>query len=135
MSCHENLFRWIEVSVNDMKRATKFYETAFDIQLSPPTEMESLQLAFFPLTKEAPGISGALVKGGCYTPSHQGTLVYFGVKAIDAALEKIEKAGGKTMLPRKSIGQYGFIAIFQDSEGNRMGLHEAAKGCGDAASA
>ena len=48
------------------------------------------------------------------------------MKNIDAALDRITNAGGKTLFPRRSIGQYGFIAEFEDSEGNRVALHETA---------
>ena len=50
--------------------------------------------------------------------------MYITVPEIDAGLAKIEKAGGKTLMPRMSIGEYGFIAHFEDSEGNRVALHE-----------
>ena len=122
-----NPVNWFEVPVGDMKRATKFYEAVFGFTLAP-NEMGPHQFAFFPMERGAAGAAGTLVKGEGYTPSHQGTMVYFSVDAIDAALKKIVKAGGKTLFPRTSIGQYGFIAHFEDSEGNRVCLHEAAQG-------
>ena len=35
-------------------------------------------------------------------------------------------AGGKTLLPLTPIGEHGHIAYFEDSEGNRVALHQAA---------
>lgn len=122
-----NPVNWFEIPVSDMRRATKFYEAAFGVKLDA-NEMGPFQFAFFPMEKGAPGAGGTLVKGDGYTPSHQGTMVYFRVDAIDPYLKKIVKAGGKELSPRKSIGQYGFIAHFEDSEGNRVSLHEAAQG-------
>jgi predicted enzyme related to lactoylglutathione lyase len=122
-----NPVNWFEIPVSDVQRATKFYEAAFGVKLAP-NEMGPLQMAWFPMEKGAPGAAGTLVKGEGFTPSHQGSMVYFRVEAIDATLKKIVKAGGKTLLPRTSIGQYGFIAHFADSEGNRVALHEAAQG-------
>ena len=120
-----NPVNWFEIPVSDMKRATKFYEAVFGVPLAP-NEMGPHHFAFFPMERGAAGAAGTLVKGEGYTPSHQGTMVYFSVAAIDGALKKIGAAGGKTLLPRTSIGQYGFIAHFEDSEGNRVSLHEAA---------
>lgn len=110
-----------------MHRATKFYETAFGVKLAP-NEMGPNQMAWFPMEMGSPGAAGTLMKGDGFTPSHQGSLVYFKVGTIDAALKKIVSAGGKTLLPRTSIGQHGFIAHFEDSEGNRVALHELPKG-------
>ncbi len=124
MACSSNPVRWFEIPVRDMTRATKFYQAVFGVELAP-NEMGPFQMAFFPMERGAAGAGGTLVKGDGYTPSHQGTMVYFGVDAIDASLKKIEAAGGKTLVPRKSIGQYGFIGLFEDSEGNRVALHEA----------
>ena len=42
---------------------------------------------------------------------------------IDAALARIEANGGKTLVPRTGIGEYGYIARFEDTEGNQVALH------------
>jgi predicted enzyme related to lactoylglutathione lyase len=59
----------------------------------------------------------------CSSDLHAGTLVYITVADINATLAKINAKGGKTLLPRMAIGEYGFIAHFEDSEGNRVALH------------
>jgi hypothetical protein len=114
---------WFEIPVSHIERAIQFYEAAFGIRLQP-MEVEGLQLAFFPMDREHYGAGGALIHSPPIEPSHQGTTVYFRVASIDPALEKIVRAGGKTLIPRRGIGQYGFIAQFEDSEGNRVALHE-----------
>jgi uncharacterized protein len=121
-----NPVNWFEIPVAEMKRAIKFYEQAFGIKLTP-TEVEGKPFAFFPMERGAPGAAGTLIDSPPIAPSHQGTTVYFRVENIDAALEQITHAGGKTLFPRRSIGQYGFIAQFEDSEGNRVALHECIK--------
>jgi predicted enzyme related to lactoylglutathione lyase len=118
---------WFEIPVSDMLRATKFYEAVFGGKLAPPTPMGPFLFAFFPMERGGAGAAGTLVKGEGHTPSHQGTMVYFSVAAIDASMKKIDKAGGKILVPRQSIGQYGFIGIFEDTEGNRVALHECVK--------
>lgn len=112
---------WFEIPVRDLARAKKFYETVFEVRLSTqsygPVEMEK-----FPWEQGGSGAPGTLVKADGYTPSHAGTLVYFPVEDIDAALSTIKKSGGKELMPKTSMGGYGFIATFEDPEGNRLGL-------------
>ncbi len=79
------------------------------------------------MEKNVPGKWGTLIHIPQIKPSHDGTTVYFHVKGIDAALGQIAKAGGKTLVPRRDIGEYGFFAQFEDSEGNRVALHEQPK--------
>jgi len=117
-----NAVNWFEIPVKDIGRAVKFYEKMFDVKLSPE-EMGGMKMALFPFTQDAPGAPGALIRGESYEPSHAGTVVYFSVDDIDETLRRINANGGKTLLPKKSIGEYGFIAHFEDTEGNRLALH------------
>ncbi len=112
---------WFEIPVSNLGRAKKFYETVFELKLSTqnygPVEMEK-----FPWEQGASGAPGALVKADGYTPSRAGPLVYFPVEDINTALGRIKKSGGKELMPKTSMGGYGFIATFEDTEGNRVGL-------------
>jgi predicted enzyme related to lactoylglutathione lyase len=85
--------------------------------------MGPLKMAWFPIFQGASGATGALVKAEGYAPSHAGTLVYLTVDDIDGALARVHAGGGKTLMPKMGIGAYGFIAHFEDSEGNRVALH------------
>lgn len=123
MANERNPVCWFEIPVSDLKRARKFYEKVFGVKLKLE-DMDPVKMAFFPMSQTTFGAAGALAKcDGYFKPSHEGTLVYFSVASVEAALKKIEKAGGKTLMPVKSIGQYGFIAHFEDCEGNRVALH------------
>jgi uncharacterized protein len=120
-----NPVNWFEIPVMDLERAMKFYESALGIKLSR-NDMGPLKMAWFPRAGEAMGATGSLVKADGYIPSHAGTLVYITVADINATLAKINAKGGKTLLPRMAIGEYGFIAHFEDSEGNRVALHSVS---------
>ena len=113
---------WFEIPVKDLDRAIKFYEKVFDVKLSPE-EMGGMKMALFPFTQDAPGAAGSLIKGESYEPSHAGTVVYFSVEDISETLRRINANGGKTLMPKTAIGEYGFIAQFEDIEGNRLALH------------
>ena len=122
MAKQMNAVGWFEIPVTDLERAIKFYESVFGVKLSR-NEMGPLKMAWFTWAEDAMGAAGSLVKADGYTPSHAGTLVYMTVDDIDKTLAGINANGGKTLLPRTAIGEYGFIAHFQDSEGNRVALH------------
>jgi len=124
-----NPVHWFEIPVQDMARARKFYENVFDFQIAPPMDMFGSSIAFFPMERDALGTGGALIRGEMAKPSKDGVTVYFGTKGIDPVLAKIEKAGGKTCIPRTSIGEFGFFAQFIDTEGNRIGIHEMTGEC------
>ncbi len=117
-----NAINWFEIPVTDLERAKKFYENILGIKLDL-NEMGPMQMAWFPMEQNAPGATGTLIKSEGYTPSHSGSLVYFSVPDIEATLSNIDSTGGKTLMPKTSIGDFGFIAHFEDCEGNRVALH------------
>lgn len=125
MSTLSNPVGWFELYVDDMARAKAFYQAVFqrpmeDLATPPGGDM---QMCAFTMNPSAWGAAGALVKSPHAKPGTAGTLVYF--SCADCAVEaaRAAAAGGTVCQPRKSIGDYGFIAIVQDTEGNTIGLH------------
>ncbi|MCB0446881.1 MAG: VOC family protein [Gelidibacter sp.] len=116
---------WFEIYVDDMARAQKFYETILDVkleQLSNPTD-DAMQMKSFPGDMESYGANGALVKMEGVKAGTNSTLIYFGSEDCITEELRVEKAGGKIFKPKMSIGEYGFITLFFDTEGNMVGLH------------
>jgi len=121
----QNVVGWFEIPVLDMERAKKFYDTVFDIEISIHN-MNELVMGWFPFANGKHGASGSLVKHkDFYFPSKdRGTLVYFSCADVQIQLDRIESAGGKILHPKKQIGEgHGYMAVFLDSEGNRVALH------------
>ena len=118
----DNPVNWFEIPVSNLDRAKAFYEAVLGVELAP-SEMGPLKMAWFPMTMGATGAAGTLAQGEGYTPSKSGSLVYFHVDSIEDALGKIQKQGGKVLTPKMSIGEWGHVAHFEDSEGNRVALH------------
>jgi uncharacterized protein len=122
----KNAISWFEIPATDLDRATKFYETIFGITLFP-MEMEHIKMRMFPLEDQMDGVGGALVdSGGYHKPSAtDGPLLYLnGNPDLQNVLDKVEAAGGKIMVPKLEISpEYGFMGVFIDTEGNRIGLH------------
>jgi predicted enzyme related to lactoylglutathione lyase len=113
---------WFEIPVNDLERAQKFYEAVLSIKMESHPE---LNMVWFPMHQDAKGVSGALMKYESYIPSHEGPILYFTAPNLDDAIERVEKNGGKILNPKTDIGEYGWVAHFEDSEGNRVALHKA----------
>lgn len=117
-----NPVAWFEIAAKDLNRAKKFYSEAFGFEMAEG-RVNEYEMVFFPMNHQAPGAAGAMIAGKGYEPTQVGTIVYFPVEDIPAALAKVEQAGGKTLFPKKSIAPHGYIAWFSDSEGNSIGLH------------
>lgn len=116
-----NPVRWFEIAVQDMDRAAAFYKQVFETEFTP-LEMGEDMLMMFP-GGDAAGSGGALVKSKDNTPCTDGTIVYFTSKDVAVEAARIEDAGGKLIVPKTSIGEFGWIAQFIDTEGNRVGIH------------
>lgn len=112
-----------EIPVSDMDRATAFYEGVFGYQLSR-RQLDGYDMAFFPRADGAAGASGALAKGDVYRPSREGAILYFDVPDIDAVMQRARQRGARILYEKKDIGDAGFVAEFEDSEGNRIALSQ-----------
>ena len=117
-----NPVRWFEIYVQNMTRAKRFYEAVFLRKLQK-LNSPSLEMWAFPMDMDRMGTSGALVKMKGFPSGGNSTLVYFACddSAVEAA--RAVKHGGRIEKPKMSIGEYGFIALVYDTEGNMIGLH------------
>ncbi|RYY45678.1 MAG: VOC family protein [Chitinophagaceae bacterium] len=122
----KNAISWFEIGTSDLARATRFYETVFEVTLTP-MDMDNIKMRMFPISDMMDGVGGALVdSGGFHKPSAtDGPLIYLnGNPNLQRVLDKVETAGGTIMVPKMEITpEYGFMAVFIDTEGNRIGLH------------
>lgn len=113
---------YFEIPVTDVQRAIAFYQAVFDFEFEIDY-IDHHEMAIFPFCEKRRGISGALVKGEIYVPSLNGTLIYFNSLDIDSTIQKALSQGAKLLYPKTSNGIWGYVAEFQDCEGNRIGLH------------
>ncbi len=113
-----------EIPVTDMERAIAFYEAVFGYPLTREN-VDGYDMAFFPRADGKPGASGSLAKGDVYRPSHDGPILYFDVPDIDAVIARAAARGSHVLYPKKDIGDAGFVAEIEDSEGNRIALSQA----------
>lgn len=114
---------WFEIPATNFDRAVEFYGKVLgtDLQkMSGPFEM-----AFFPVSDG--GTGGCVTHGNGNKPSAEGAFVYLnGGDDLGVPLGRVESAGGKVVMPKTSIGENGFMAVFMDTEGNRVAFHSMA---------
>ena len=116
---------WFEIYVDDIDRAKKFYETVLGLtmdDMSDPTNSD-IKMCSFPMQMDKPNASGALVKMEGFKAGGSGTIVYFSTEDCTREETRVEGAGGKVFKNKTAIGEYGFISLCVDTEGNMFGLH------------
>lgn len=122
----DNAISWFEIPTTDLDRAATFYETLFQIKLIP-LDTPNLKMRMFPIDNMMSGVGGALVfSQGFHRPSAtDGPLIYLNANPdVQIILDRIEAAGGSILVPKTQISpEYGYMAAFLDSEGNRIALH------------
>ena len=113
---------WFEIYVQDMPRAKAFYEGVLGTTLSQLPSSD-LDMWAFPMQQAAGGSGGALVKMAGVPSGGNSTLVYFACDDCGVEESRVAACGGRVYRPKLSIGQYGFITLAFDTEGNMFGLY------------
>lgn len=121
----EHAVSWFEIPASDINRAKAFYETILDTNLIVLDMGDEFKMAMFP--GDETSVSGALVYNeSWYRPSNtHGPLVYLNANPdLQTVQDRIEAAGGTVTIPKRQISpDHGYMAVFEDSEGNRIALH------------
>jgi uncharacterized protein len=117
-----------EIPFDDGERANAFYKDAFGWNLLPLPEMSYTMVSTGPTSEQGPPAEAGFINGGML---QRGTpvgspVITIDVDDLDASLNQIEKLGGKTVQAKAAVGEMGFSAYFEDSEGNLMGLWQTA---------
>lgn len=113
---------WFEIYVQDMARAKRFYETVLGVTLQK-LDSPTLEMWAFPGEQGGYGTPGALVSMKGVPSGGNSTIVYFMSEDCAVPQARAEKAGGRIEKAKFSIGQYGFVSLVLDTEGNMIGLH------------
>jgi predicted enzyme related to lactoylglutathione lyase len=121
----KNAINWFEIPATDFKRATGFYGKLFGADLHH-VKMGEADMGFLPADRE--GVGGAVICGPDARPAQGGVTVYLNANPdLSAVLARVAPAGGTVLVPKTPISpEFGFFAIFTDTEGNTIGLHSNA---------
>ena len=121
-----NAISWFEIPTTDINRAQKFYEAIFGISMMP-MDFPNIKMRMFPLDDMMTQVGGALVDSGGFhkASATDGPLIYLNANPdVQNILDRVVAAGGSIMVPKTEISpEYGFMGVFIDTEGNRIGLH------------
>jgi predicted enzyme related to lactoylglutathione lyase len=117
-----------EVPFDDADRARSFYRDVFDWQIQSMPEMDYNLVSTGPATDQGMPSEPGYIGGGLLQRQSPVTVpvITLDVEDIDAALVLVEKHGGATVTAKMPVGDMGFAAYFNDSEGNLMGLWQSA---------
>lgn len=114
---------FIEIPAANIDRAIGFYSKVLGKSIER-TDFMGTPYAFLP---GGQGAVGAIAQGSNYIPSGNGIMVYLDAgKNLDRVLDRVESAGGLVLTPKTPVAGNGYLAVFIDTEGNRIGLHSKA---------
>ena len=107
-----------EINADDTDRCCAFYKKVFGWKIKKWAGPQE----YFVVTTGPdgePGINGGILKRNDPRAATWNTV---GVKSVDAICKKITANGGKVILPKMAVPTVGWLAYFQDTEGNTMGV-------------
>ncbi|MFS4580486.1 VOC family protein [Phaeobacter sp. C3_T13_0] len=118
-----NAVGWFDIYVDNMDRAVAFYEAVLATKLEPMGDPTGeAQMMSFPTEMNAYGAGGALNKSPHAGPGIGGTVIYFLAEDCGEEESRVADAGGMVVQPKFSIGDYGFVTLCKDTEGNLFGI-------------
>lgn len=117
-----------EIPADDVERAQTFYREAFGWQINSMPGFNYSTISSTPTDESGMPTEPGAINGGMMARQDPITspVITIDVDDIDAALARVEKLGGKTVLARQAVGDMGFTGYFTDSEGNLLGLWQNA---------
>jgi predicted enzyme related to lactoylglutathione lyase len=119
-----NAIGWFDIYVADMERAVAFYQAVLKQKLEKMGDPTGeTQMMSFPADMTTYGAAGALVKSEYSKPGVGGSMLYFSVEDCSVEESRVEDAGGKVVRPKFSIGEFGWVTLCMDTEGNMFGLN------------
>ena len=113
---------WFDIHVSNLEKSKIFYEAVLDTKLTdlPPAWGKQ---STFPFEDNGANTTGALVESENLSSNGNNTVIYFASEDCTTEQERVESAGGKIIKPKMSIGEFGYVSIFSDLDGNILGLH------------
>jgi len=122
---------YFEIPADNVDRAKHFYHSLLGWKIGPTkTPMDPAMTATMEYQDVMTGDpkEGTLSMGGLYKRQMPGTPIinYAITEDFDKTLAKVEKLGGKIVMPKMEIKSVGLTAIIQDTEGNVIGLWKPA---------
>jgi hypothetical protein len=114
---------WFDIPADDVGRAKKFYQSLLGWKIEPAEDFPDRSQQRHSIVAGAPQV-GSMHSGGLYRRMMPGgILVFVVVEDMDRVLARVEKLGGKILMPRTEIRDLGLVfGVIEDTEGNKLGL-------------
>ena len=109
-----------EIPVDDIERAKKFYSDMFGWDIKQVADMEY----WFVTTSGENAVNGGMMKR---QHPQQPITNYIDVSSVNDYAAKLERLGGKTVVPKTPVQGMGYFAVCLDTENNSFGLWEDDK--------
>ena len=119
-------FHWNELNTRDIEAASKFYGAVLGWEFK---QVGAEGVAGWLIQKDGETLGGAFSLDGPDfegMPSHWFT--YIAVEDVDAAIARVEEAGGTLTRPAFDVPTAGRIAVIQDPAGAYIALIQPAAG-------
>jgi hypothetical protein len=118
-----------EVPYDDADRARAFYREVFGWQIQPAPEFDYNFVSTGPTADDGMPAEPGFIGGGMGQREAplSAPVITINVDDIDATLAAVTARGGACVAAKSPVGEMGFTAYFQDSEGNVMGLWQSAR--------
>ncbi len=107
-----------EIPADDVQRAKKFYTDLFGWKIEETPGMEYWMIH----TSGEKTVDGGMMKR--QHPQHQITN-YIDIPSIDEYAQKVEKLGGKIIVPKMAVPTMGYFAVCLDTENNVFAIWES----------
>ena len=122
-----NALNWFEIPALDADRARAFYQKVLGHDLGEMPGPPGYKMYTFPADYTKGEVAGAVMQGDGYVPRTDGSLIYLNAQPdLAGPLSRVADAGGTVTMEKTSIGENGFVAMIEDTEGNKVGLHSNA---------
>ncbi len=113
-----------EIPTDDLERAKKFYAELFNWKIEKyPGPMEYLMITTTN-EKGEKAVDGGMMKR---QNPQQPITNYIGIPSIDEYAAKVERLGGKVVVPKMAVPGIGYFAMCLDTENNSFALWEDDK--------
>ena len=110
-----------EIPSDDPERAARFYGDLFGWTFQQWGGPEPYWLVSTG-AREEPGIDGGLLRR---TPQSPGVVNTVDVPDLDEYVGRVERGGGRVVMPKMPVPGVGWLAYAQDPDGNTFGMMQA----------
>ena len=120
-----------EIPYDDQSRAQKFYQDVFGWNISKFPDMDYHMATTTPSDEKMKPKEPGAINGGLLPkdPTGANPVIVIDVPSIDEHIKKIESAGGKTVMPKMEVGNFGLYARVKDTEDNVIGIWQTLGNC------